>query len=80
MTVSSAPAASTPDQPGRLRVEMLRVVDQQQPDPARSAASRSGSAANASSAAPTSSAAPSAGTVACGAAIPTADRSSMTCS
>ena len=45
-----------------------------------SAASSPGSTANASSAAPTSSAAPRAGTVACGAAIPTAERSSMTCS
>ena len=47
---------------------------------ARSAASNSGSTAKASNAAPTNSEAPSAGAVACGAAVPTAARSSSTCS
>ncbi|SKS97199.1 Uncharacterised protein [Mycobacteroides abscessus subsp. abscessus] len=46
----------------------------------RSAARIPGSTAKVSSADPTNSAAPSAGTVACGAAMPTADRSSMTSS
>ncbi len=34
MTVSSAPADKHPNQPGGLRIEMLRVVDEKQLDPA----------------------------------------------
>ena len=78
--VRSAPAASTRTSRAACGSRCWASSTSSSRTLARSAASSSGSVANASRAAPTSSAAPSAGTVACGAAVPTAARSSITCS
>ena len=69
-----------PDQPGACGSRCCASSTNNTWIRPRSAGSSSASVANASRAAPISSAAPRAGTVACGAAIPTAERSSMTCS
>ena len=79
-SVTSAPAASTRTSRAACGSSCCASSTSRTPIRARSAASSSGSAANASRAAPTSSAAPTAGVVACGAAVPTAARSSITCS
>ena len=79
-SVTSAPAASTRTSRAACGSSCWASSTSRTPIRARSAASSSGSAANASRAAPTSSAAPTAGVVACGAAVPTAARSSITCS
>ena len=75
-----APAASTRTRRAACGSSCWASSTSRSRSRARSAASNSGSSANASNAAPTSSAAPSAGAVACGAAVPTAARSNVTCS
>ena len=69
-----------PDQPGGLRIEVLRVVDQQHLDSAAFSRQQRSVRRERLESGPDQFGGAQAGTVACGAAIPTAERSSMTCS